>query len=117
MLPTALRKAVIKAYLKVLATPLLAYYTISGAYYQLKLNELQPNLLTDVLQALLRTIYPNTSGTNFKCWVYNQYELTHKFIYSISVGIYYRKMIIASVKPLHRNTIILLANKYRNTIM
>ncbi len=76
MLPTALRKTVIKAYLKVLATPMLAYYGISGTYYQLKLNELQPNLLTDVLQTLLRTIYPNTSGTNYKCWVYNQYELT-----------------------------------------
>jgi hypothetical protein len=76
MLPSVLRKPVAKAFLKVLVSPILAYYAISGTYYQLKLNEIQPNLLTDVLQALLRTIYPNTVGTNFKCWIYNQYELT-----------------------------------------
>ena len=76
MLPTTKRKPIFKAFLKVLATPVLAYYATSGAYYQLKLNEIAPNLLTDVLQAYLRSIYPNTVIGNYKCWVYNQYELT-----------------------------------------
>jgi hypothetical protein len=76
MLPSVLRKPIIKAFVKVLATPLLVYYDLSAAFYTAKLAEIQPNLLTDVLQALLRTIYPNTAGTNFKCWVYNQHELT-----------------------------------------
>jgi hypothetical protein len=78
MLPTALRKPVAKAFLKVLLSPVLAYYAIIDAYYQIKLNEIQPNLLTNVLQDYLRTLYVNTPGTNYKCWVYNQYELTYQ---------------------------------------
>jgi hypothetical protein len=76
MLPTAMRKPVVKAFLKVLVTPVLAYYSIAGAHYQAKLNEIAPNLLTDILQAYLRTLYPNTVSGNYKCWVYNQHELT-----------------------------------------
>jgi hypothetical protein len=76
MLPGAIRKPIMKAYLKVLAAPMLAYYSLSGAYYQLKLDEIAPYLLTDILQARLRFLYPNTSGPAYKCWVYNQPELT-----------------------------------------
>jgi hypothetical protein len=74
MLPGAIRKVVTKAFLKVLAKPMLAYYAITDVYYQAKLDEVQPYLLTDLLQARLRVVYPNVLPG--KCWVYNQYELT-----------------------------------------
>lgn len=76
MLPGAIRKPIMKAYLKVLAAPMLAYYALSDTYYQLKVDEIQPYLLTDYLQARLRVLYPNTAGPIYKCWVYNQPELT-----------------------------------------
>jgi hypothetical protein len=78
MLPGAVRKPIMKGFLKVLASPVLAYYALTNAFYTAKLNELSPNLLTDVLQAQLRSLYPNTAGTNYKCWVYNQPELTQQ---------------------------------------
>jgi hypothetical protein len=76
MLPTALRKPVFKAFLKVLLKPILAYYAITNAFFQIKLNEIQPNLLTDILQSYLRVLYPNTIITNYKCFIINQHELT-----------------------------------------
>lgn len=76
MLPGAIRKPIAKAYLKVLAAPMIAYYGIIDVYYQLKLEEIAPNVLTDYLQARLRVLYPNTASPIYKCWVYNQPELT-----------------------------------------
>lgn len=86
MLPGALRMPIIKAYLKALATPFLNYYALAATYYQLKLDEIQPYCLTDVLQARLRVLYPNY--TSFKCWVYNQAELTPQ-IYLQYIGGHY----------------------------
>lgn len=72
MLPGAIRKPVMKAYLKVLASPMLAYYAITGAYYALKLDEIAPFVLTDYLQARLRVLYPNV--TSFKCYIITNHD-------------------------------------------
>lgn len=88
MLPGSIRKPMVKAFTKVLSMPMLAYYAITGAYYQLKLDEIAPYLLTDHLQARLRVLYVNTPSTNYKCWVYNQYELTPQ-IYLQFIGGHY----------------------------
>jgi hypothetical protein len=76
MLPVVLRKPIIKAFVKVLASPVIAYYALAATFYAQKVDEVQPYLLTNVLQDKLRTLYPSPSGTSYKCYVYNQHELT-----------------------------------------
>jgi hypothetical protein len=72
MIPGAIRKPVMKAYTKVLAAPMLAYYAITEDYYLLKLDEIAPFVLTDYLQARLRVLYPNVGS--FKCFVINNHD-------------------------------------------
>jgi len=72
MLPTYMRKPIIKAYLKVLATPMFAYYLITGQWYNAKVAELLLNALIDVMQTKLRSLYPDVGS--FKVFVKTQWD-------------------------------------------
>ena len=72
ILPTYMRTAVTKAYLKVLATPLFGYYLKTEAWYNAKVAELTLNALTDVMQARLRVLYPDVGS--FKVFVKTQWD-------------------------------------------
>jgi hypothetical protein len=76
MLPTFLRKAKMKAFVKVLLTPMQKMWVDSNLFYQSIIAGLQPYCLTDVLQAKLRLLYPMVGG--FQCYVKNQDELTQQ---------------------------------------
>lgn len=72
MLPTYMRKPIIKAYIKVLATPIIAYYGYVAAWYAAKVAELTLNALTDVTQGRLRQLYPDVGS--FKVFVKTQWD-------------------------------------------
>jgi hypothetical protein len=73
MLPTFKRLPIIKAFARVITAPIFAYYRISGNFFDIKVNEIGPYLLTDFLQVQLRMKYPSIFFR--KCWVLNQFEL------------------------------------------
>lgn len=71
-LPTSQRKPIIKAFLKVLLTPIVDLFTSTKSYYLQVVNELQTSILTDVLQGKLRTLYPDVGA--FKVFVKTQWD-------------------------------------------
>lgn len=71
-LPTQQRKPIIKAFLKVLLTPIVDLFVSAKTYYLQVVNELQTSILTDVLQGKLRTLYPDVGS--FKVFVKTQWD-------------------------------------------
>lgn len=72
VLPTAIRKPILKAWVKVLLSPAIELFGLLTTARQKYIDDLSISVLTDILQAKLRVSYPNV--TNFKVYVINQWD-------------------------------------------
>lgn len=88
ILPTFLRKAKMKAFIKVLLIHVEELFLELKTFYTQVIDELQTSILTDVLQAKLRLIYPNVGS--FKVFVKSEWE-NYPTIYIQNLGEHHKQ--------------------------
>jgi len=72
VLPSFLRKPIIKGFLKVLLTSVIDLWVSTSNFYTAVINELQTTILTNVLQTRLRNSYPDVGA--FKVFIKTQWD-------------------------------------------